>query len=265
MSPTEQLHAAPLVVAHRGSNEFEPEHSLAAYLRAVGEGADAIECDVRLTADGTLVCVHDRDIERTSNGVGSVSAMRLKDLLRFDFSDSTSTWQAAASVVDARRSLLTLRVLIATMLDASPSLSFSIETKHPTRYGGYVERALVDDLHYFGLVPAADAAARVRVMSFSSMAMRRMSALAPTLPTVFLMDRIPARRRDGSLPGQARIAGISIAALERDPAYVGAVHARGGQVHVWTVNEVHQVEQCLALGVDAIISDRPGMVRDLLP
>ncbi|MDD2858892.1 MAG: glycerophosphodiester phosphodiesterase family protein, partial [Candidatus Nanopelagicales bacterium] len=104
-----------------------------------------------------------------------------------------------------------------------------------------------------------------RVMSFSSMAMRRMSALAPTLPTVFLMDRIPARRRDGSLPGQARIAGISIAALERDPAYVGAVHARGGQVHVWTVNEVHQVEQCLALGVDAIISDRPGMVRDLLP
>ena len=58
------------VVAHRGANDEEPEHSLAAYLKAVEQGADAIECDVRLTADGTLVCVHDRRIDRTSTGRG---------------------------------------------------------------------------------------------------------------------------------------------------------------------------------------------------
>ncbi|MFA7323537.1 MAG: glycerophosphodiester phosphodiesterase family protein [Candidatus Nanopelagicales bacterium] len=264
MSRTDHLQVLPLVVAHRGSNEFEPEHSLAAYLRAVGEGADAIECDVRLTADGTLVCVHDRGIGRTSNGVGSVSAMRLKDLLRFDFSDSTSSWQGTASALDARRSVLTLRVLLASMLDASSTIQFSIETKHPTRYGGYVEKALVDDLHYFGLVPATGAPSRVRVMSFSAMAMRRMAGLAPTLPTVFLMDRISPARRGGSLPGNARIAGISIASLEKWPEYVAAIHARHGEVHVWTVNEPQQVELCRSLGVDAIISDRPGMVRELL-
>ena len=56
------------VIAHRGSNEEEPEHSLAAYLRAIDEGVDGVECDVRLTADGTLVLVHDRRINRTSSG-----------------------------------------------------------------------------------------------------------------------------------------------------------------------------------------------------
>ena len=62
----------PQIVAHRGSSRDEPEHTLKAYLRAIDEGADALECDVRLTADGHLVCVHDRRVNRTSNGVGRV-------------------------------------------------------------------------------------------------------------------------------------------------------------------------------------------------
>ena len=72
-----RVKSPPEIVAHRGSNDEEPEHSLAAYLRAIDEGADAIECDVRLTADGTLVCVHDRRID-----LGSVW---LNDLLMLGF------------------------------------------------------------------------------------------------------------------------------------------------------------------------------------
>ena len=56
------------VVAHRGSSDAVPEHTLHAYTRAIDEGADALECDVRLTRDGHLVCVHDRRIDRTSTG-----------------------------------------------------------------------------------------------------------------------------------------------------------------------------------------------------
>src|SRR4051794_41221963 len=56
----------PLVIAHRGSSLAEPEHTLRAYVRAIDEGADALECDVRLTADSHLVCVHDRRVNRTS-------------------------------------------------------------------------------------------------------------------------------------------------------------------------------------------------------
>ena len=70
----------PSVVAHRGASDVSPEHTLAAYSRAVESGADGLECDVRLTADGHLVCVHDRRIDRTSNGRGVLSTMSLEEL-----------------------------------------------------------------------------------------------------------------------------------------------------------------------------------------
>ena len=70
----------PFVVAHRGASAERPEHTLAAYELALKEGADGVECDVRLTRDGHLVCVHDRRVDRTSNGTGLVSEMTLAQL-----------------------------------------------------------------------------------------------------------------------------------------------------------------------------------------
>jgi glycerophosphoryl diester phosphodiesterase len=70
----------PLVFAHRGSSETLPEHTLAAYLQAIEDGADGLECDVRLTNDGHLVCLHDRRLGRTSNGRGPVSEHALAEL-----------------------------------------------------------------------------------------------------------------------------------------------------------------------------------------
>src|SRR3954466_5085869 len=75
----------PQVVAHRGSSADEAEHTLAAYRRAIDDGADALECDVRLTRDGVLVCVHDRRVDRTSSGRGVVSTLELADLAELDF------------------------------------------------------------------------------------------------------------------------------------------------------------------------------------
>ncbi|WP_431980625.1 glycerophosphodiester phosphodiesterase [Streptomyces qinglanensis] len=80
-----RLDHLPSVIAHRGASEAAPEHTLAAYRRAIDEGADGLECDVRLTADGHLVCVHDRRVNRTSNGRGAVSALELADLAALDF------------------------------------------------------------------------------------------------------------------------------------------------------------------------------------
>lgn len=73
------------VIAHRGASDDAPEHTLAAYRKAIEDGADALECDVRLTADGHLVCVHDRRVNRTSNGRGAVSALELAELAALDF------------------------------------------------------------------------------------------------------------------------------------------------------------------------------------
>ena len=75
----------PEVVAHRGGTTEAPEHTLAAYRQAAIIGADAVECDVRMTRDGVLVCVHDRRVRSTSNGRGVVSALRLDELEQFHF------------------------------------------------------------------------------------------------------------------------------------------------------------------------------------
>ena len=257
----------PQIVAHRGSNGDEPEHSLAAYVRAIAEGADAVECDVRLTRDGTLVCVHDRRIDRTSTGEGLVSSMSLQQMLIHDYDGDRYAWADLESppLDPTRTTLLTLRTLLTAILERSPTMGFAIETKHPTRYGGYVELELVDMLRAFGLAQPRDRlTARARVMSFSAGALRRMERLAPAVPRVFLMDRIWPWRRDGSLPAHADAAGISIEALEADPDYVARVHARGAQVHVWTVDTIEQARLCAQVGVDAIISNRPAMARAAL-
>ena len=93
------------VIAHRGSSEDAPEHTLAAYRQAIEDGADALECDVRLTADGHLVCVHDRRVNRTSNGRGAVSTLELAQLNELDFGSwmTPSGGAEAPDAADPRR------------------------------------------------------------------------------------------------------------------------------------------------------------------
>jgi glycerophosphoryl diester phosphodiesterase len=137
-------------------------------------------------------------------------------------------------------------------------VELAIETKHPTRYAGLVERELVALLRRTGALD------RVRVMSFAPTSLRRIQFLAPTVPTVLLMDRVPRRYRDGTLPTRVGIAGPSIAVLREHPAYVERVHAAGNQVHVWTVDEPEDVELVIRLGVDAIITNHPRRVVERL-
>ena len=73
------------MIAHRGDSGTVAEHTMAAYQAAIDAGADGLECDVRLTRDGHLVCVHDRRVDRTSNGTGNVSEYDLAELERLDF------------------------------------------------------------------------------------------------------------------------------------------------------------------------------------
>src|SRR4051812_33073792 len=84
--------ARPQVVAHRGASYESAEHTLGAYLRALEQGAGALECDVRLTADGHLVCVHDRDLRRTASNRRVVSTMELAELDQLDFASWKNPW-----------------------------------------------------------------------------------------------------------------------------------------------------------------------------
>ena len=257
----------PLVIAHRGASSAEPEHTLSAYLRAIDEGADALECDVRLTADSHLVCVHDRRVNRTSNGRGIVSTLELAELEGMDWGSWKARHPDDTEVPDHHRNrLLTLRRLLAAVTSSERPLGLTIETKHPTRYAGLVERQLARMLAEFGLdTPRQPDDHWVRMMSFSQLAVQRMRQLCPDVPTVYLMQEfVPLRFRDGSLPRGIHTAGLDIKILRRWPQTVERQHARGHEVYVWTVDEPEDVRLCLELGVDAIITNRPNLVVDAL-
>ena len=256
-----------LVVAHRGASGDEAEHTLGAYERAVEQGADALECDVRLTRDGVLVCVHDRRVDRTSDGRGPVSTLELADLAELDFRSWRTGDELLADDPEQpdrdrdRGSVLTLERLLQLAVDASHPVGLHIETKHPTRYGGLVERALVDLLTRYGLAtPPSRQDSRVTVMSFASTSLRRVRLMAPALPTVLLMTRVPLRYRDGSLPPHIGIAGPALEVLTTHPRFVERAHEQGNRVHVWTVDDPADVAYVLGLGVDAVISNHPRRV-----
>ena len=253
----------PLVFAHRGASYDLPEHTLAAYLRALDEGADGLECDVRLTRDGHLVCVHDRRLDRTSNGHGLVSARTLAELDALDF----GSWHRAATLAEddepldeSHTRLLTLERLLDAVLGAGRPVRLLIETKHPSRYRGEVERRLVEMLRRYGLAePRPDHPVQVTVMSFSPLAVRRIRELAPALPTVLLLEVLPRLLLPlGRLPFGTRIAGPGVDLVRARPRLVPALRAAGNAVYVWTVNEPEDLELVLEAGVDGVITDRPA-------
>jgi glycerophosphoryl diester phosphodiesterase len=257
----------PLVIAHRGASEEEPEHTLRAYRKAFEHGADGVECDVRLTADHHLVCVHDRRVERTSNGAGVVSALELARLEQLDW----ASWKLADRPGDTelpesdpeRGHLLTLPRLLDTLVDTRQEVVTLIETKHPTRHGSDVEKTLVQVLRAFDLA-GGDQPGRphVRLMSFSHRALQRAQKLAPLLPVVYLVDAsMPKLTWDGILPKGIGAVGLDVRIL-RKPKRVRRFQRRGHQVYVWTVDEDEDVDRCLDLGVDVIITNRPAHVID---
>ena len=262
----QRVEGRPQVVAHRGSSLDNPEHTLGAYVAALDTGAEGLECDVRLTADGHLVCVHDRDLRRTASTKGLVSTMDLAELNELDFASWKNPWaelddEAEGVDEDDGRGVLTLRKLLETVADYDRRVEVAIETKHPTRYAGLVERRLVELLADFGWNGAGSPA---RVMSFSYAALQRVERLAPEVQLVQLFDKPnhwPVLKR---MIGRDWAVGPGIKMLRQHPKVRESLGRDPRDVHVWTVNKEKDLDLCLELGVKAVITDRPAYLLDLL-
>jgi glycerophosphoryl diester phosphodiesterase len=253
----------PQVVAHRGASFENAEHTLGAYVAALDAGAEGLECDVRLTADGHLVCVHDRDLRRTANRRGVISTMELAELQELDFAAWKRGWDFDDETPmrdESHDRVLTLRKLLETAADYDRRVELAIETKHPTRYGGLVEKRLVEQLRDFGWHRGDTP---VRVMSFSYTALTRVDQMAPEVPLVMLLDKStmwPVLRR---MIGKDWLVGPGIALLREEPDLARRIARSGHDIHVWTVNTEEDYRLCVELGVAAVISDRPGYMLRL--
>ncbi|NLV79347.1 MAG: glycerophosphodiester phosphodiesterase [Rhodococcus sp.] len=244
--------ATPRVVAHRGSSAAKAEHTLAAYELALEEGADGLECDVRLTRDGQLVCIHDRTVDRTSSGTGVVSEMTLDELSEFDYGSP-----------DEPAGLLTLRQLLELALDwTSTPVKLFVETKHPVRYGSLVEAKLLAELARFGLAtPASADFSRVVVMSFAASAVWRIRRSAPLLPTVLLGETSRYLGGSAATTVGATAIGPSIATLREHRDLVDKAALAGRATYCWTVDDAADVELCRALGVGWVATNHPGRTK----
>lgn len=243
------------MVAHRGASADRPEHTLAAYELALREDADGVECDVRLTRDGHLVCVHDRRVDRTSTGSGLVSDMTLAELREFDW----GAWHGSSS---GQTGPLTLEDLLTLVLDWNRPVKVFIETKHPVRYGALVESKVLALLNRYGLAsPASADLSRAVVMSFSAAAVWRIRRAAPLLPTVLLGETSRYLGGGAATTVGATAVGPSIATLREHPELVDRAAAQGRAMYCWTVDHYEDVEFCRDVGVGWIATNHPGRTK----
>ena len=264
-----QVLPVPQVVAHRGASFENAEHTLGAYVKALDAGAEGLECDVRLTADGHLVCVHDRDLRRTAARKGLVSNSNLEDLEALDFASWKNPWAELDDEAPARDtrldSVLTLRKLLEMVADYDRRVEVAIETKHPTRYGGLVEKRVADLLHTFGWdAPGQGEPSRARVMSFSYTALQRMERLAPSVRLVQLVDKAQYWQMLRRVMGRDWLLGPGIELLKEHPKLAERMASSAWDLHVWTVNSEPDLRRCQELGVQAVITDRPAYMLELL-
>ncbi len=241
-----------LVIAHRGSSAQAPENTMAAFRLAAEAGADMIELDVRLTADGALAVIHDRRLQRTTNGRGPVRRQTAPRLTAFDAGSWFSRRFAGERIP-----------LLAEVLEELPhSLGVNIEVKTDgePRWRSRMAPILVDTLrrHAHGRT--------VLVSSFNHPLLRRIRALDASIPTGALA--VPVRdvvfRRPSSHARRLAVSAFICSRSRLRKRHVVNAHACGLQVYVYGVNTARDLVRPRRYGVDGIITDHPDRMLRLL-
>lgn len=239
----------PWAIAHRGASHLAPENTLSAVRSALALGADMVEVDIRRTADGALVLMHDATLARTTDAVRvlpSRAPWRVQDLTLDEIRTlDAGSWKSstfAGEVVPTLEEAWEVTDRAGTRL--------LVEVKEPTAHPG-IERDVAD------LVRSRGVGTGVVVQSFDTPAMHRLVHEVPGL-RVGVLTPVPARR----LPALATWATyLNPHHLLVDDAYVDRVHAAGLTCLPWTVDDPRRIRRLLRAGVDGVISNRPDLVR----
>ncbi|MBA2244402.1 MAG: glycerophosphodiester phosphodiesterase [Gemmatimonadetes bacterium] len=249
----------PLVIAHRGSAALWPENTLYAFERAAALGTDVMETDVRATADGVLVLLHDATVNRTTDGSGAVAALTLAELKRLD---AGARWSPDGGRSFPHRGQGLTVPTLAEAFAALPGMRFNLEMKEPT-----LAAPLCQALREHGM------ARQAMVASFSDSALGEFRRLCPEVAT----SASAAEARNFYLMATASLDNAYRPAMQAlqvpeymgglrvlTPAFMNAARRLNLQVHAWTINDTEAMRRILALGVDGIITDYPDRLVALL-
>ncbi len=249
------------VIAHRGGAGVRPENTLAAFSHAVEIGADVLEMDVQRTADGAIVCMHDRTVERTTNGSGRVDSMTLGELQKLD---AGYHWSRDGGRIHPFRGTGIRVPTLEEVFRRFPTARMNIEMK----YGG---PTLAQSL--CALVRRAGMSRRVLVASMDEAAVAAFRQACPEVATsmtrgeaqLFFGMQLVSLDATYTPPVRAlqipdRLGGEVIATA----GFIAAAHRRNLKVHVWTVNDIARMKELIRLGIDGIITDRPDELVPLV-
>ncbi|MGH9942422.1 MAG: glycerophosphodiester phosphodiesterase [Pyrinomonadaceae bacterium] len=252
----------PLIIGHRGASADAPENTLAAFARALSDGADGLEFDVRLARDGVPVVIHDATLKRTGGREDTIASLTSDELRRVD----VGSWFNRQHPARARPEYAGEGVpLLSEVLELSGAHSrrLYVELKCD-RVGAHALAAAT-----VAVIRAHGALERTVVESFTFAAFSEVKRLAPEIRTAALFERrlIAPAPATTNLISRALAAGADEIALQRTLVTRRAVEAAreaGLPVVVWTVDRSTWAEKALSLGLHALITNHPARMRAAL-
>jgi len=216
-----------LRIGHRGAAGHAPENTLAAVEKGIGLGADFVEVDVQRTRDNHLVCIHDKFVDRTTNGSGAVQDFRLDELQQLDAGrgERIPALREVLAAASGRTGVLLESISPGTgpeILEAVKSFGL----RSPVIFSSFLHRELAD--------------------------IRRRDSGAKTMA---LLEGIPLDMPGFALEAGATHAGLSIDSISKE--FVEALHGAGLQVFVYTVDDAKSIQMARSLNVDGLVSNYP--------
>jgi glycerophosphoryl diester phosphodiesterase len=253
----------PIAIGHRGCAGEAPENTLPSFELGLAAGAAILETDVHLTRDGVPVLLHDPEVDRVTDGSGSVCELTLDELLRLRAGHRFSPDDGKTFPFRDRE------LPIPTLeegLKAFPGARFNVELKaeRPGAVEATVDVVVRNGRESLTLLTAGEPGLMERLRRHIA---EREVPVAQGASSADVVDVVRSAR-DGSPPGTKAMAlqiplefaGQRLVTRE----LIDHAHAHDIQIHVWTINCVEVMKELLDLGVDGIVSDFPGRLANLI-
>jgi glycerophosphoryl diester phosphodiesterase len=222
-------------IGHRGAAGHAPENTIAALRKGIALGVDFVEFDVQRSQDGRLIVMHDRLVDRTTNGTGLISQMTWEELRSLD----AGYGESVPSLEDA-------------LAAANGQVGVMLEAKAPGV--GPAMRRAVQKTGFDGPLVYS---------SFLHAEILAIREVDPRARTMALLEGIPVAGAAFACEAGATLVGLAIDFATAD--FVALLHDAGLEVWVYTVNDPRLIERAIELGVEGIISDFPERVPKVCP
>jgi glycerophosphoryl diester phosphodiesterase len=228
------------VTAHRGDSKHAPENTLAAFDLAIKNGADVIELDVRETKDGKIIVTHDKNLKRTTGIDAYVEDLTYGEIRQFDAGSWFSEEYKGEQIPTLREAIELIKGRAKLNIELKPD----VQNKH-------LEESVAE------LIEEYDLYKKCVVTSLNYKSIKKIKEIDSRIETVYVMSAAGGNYYDLKYADN-----YSINYRFIDDQVMRNCKQRGKEVYAWTVNSSEELESVMMVGVDNVITDDPGFVKD---